>query len=232
MEPILPIVGLLAAGAGLVVGYYTRQTIAKRRAGSIEQRIQKKVTEAKKESEDILSKAKTEAKKASGTAEKEIDERKQTLVKTEQLLLEREKVFDTRAADFETKEQELRDKVEKLKKIEDNLAKDKEKVLAKLEDIAGKSQEEAYKELIVGVEEQNEKDILMRMRKLEQEGEERYDQRAREIISYAIQKTAVPQAQEITLHQVKFQTPCNYLSYSTAHNYFIHNDLSRHSTGG
>ena len=198
MEPILPIVGLLAAGAGLVVGYYTRQTIAKRRAGSIEQRIQKKVTEAKKESEDILSKAKTEAKKASGTAEKEIDERKQTLVKTEQLLLEREKVFDTRAADFETKEQELRDKVEKLKKIEDNLAKDKEKVLAKLEDIAGKSQEEAYKELIVGVEEQNEKDILMRMRKLEQEGEERYDQRAREIISYAIQKTAVPQAQEIT----------------------------------
>ena len=198
MEPILPIVGLLAAGAGLVVGYYTRQTIAKRRAGSIEQRIQKKVTEAKEEGEEILTKAKTEAKKASGTAEKEIDERKQSLVKTEQLLLEREKVFDTRTSDFEEKEQDLRNKVEKLKKIEDNLSKDKEKVLERLEEVASKSQEEAYKELIAGVEEQNEKDLTGRMRKLEQEGEERYEQRAREIVSYAIQKTAVDQTQEVT----------------------------------
>ena len=36
------------------------------------------------------------------------------------------------------------------------------------------------------------------MRKLEQEGEERYEQRAREIVSYAIQKTAVDQTQEVT----------------------------------
>ena len=198
MEPILPIVGLLAAGAGLVVGYYTRQAIAKRRAGSIEQRIQKQVTEAKKEGEEILTKAKKEAEKAVETAEKEAGRRKESFAKTEQLLLERERTFDTRITSFENKEQELRDKVEGLKKIEGSLAKDKEKVLEKLEDVASKSQEEAYKELIAGVEEQHEKDITGRMRKLEQEGEERYEQRAREIISYAIQKTAVDQTQEIT----------------------------------
>ncbi|MDO8577457.1 MAG: ribonuclease Y, partial [Candidatus Wildermuthbacteria bacterium] len=70
--------------------------------------------------------------------------------------------------------------------------------LEKLELVASLSKEEAKKELFELTQQQYEGDLLARMRKLEQEGEERFDKRAREIVSYAVQKVAVSQAQEIT----------------------------------
>ena len=173
--------------AGVFLGYLLRQFLAKLRAGTVEQRLQKKVAAAEKEAEQLLSKANAQE-----------DERRKALLETEQLLLKREVALGDKFALYEEKEQEFFAKVEKLKKEEQKLNDTKAQALQKLEQVAKLSREEAKKQLLIGVEEGYEKDILGRIRKLETEGQERFENRAREILSYAIQKTAVSQAQEIS----------------------------------
>ncbi|MDA1337500.1 MAG: ribonuclease Y [bacterium] len=172
---------------GILLGYITRQLLAKRQSGTIEQTVQKKIAQAEKEAETLLTKSKTEGQ-----------ERRKALLATEQLLLKREAGLDQKLSVYEGKEQEFFAKVEKLKKEEAQLMEEKAKALEKLEQLAKLSQEEAKGQLLKGVEESYEKDILGRIRKLEAEGQERFLSRAKEILTYAIQKTAVSQVQEIS----------------------------------
>ena len=179
--------GFGALALGIFLGYLLRQSLAKRQAGTIEQRLQKKVAQAEKEAEGLLSKAKSQE-----------DERRKALLGTEQLLLKREAGLDQKLSLYDEKEQEFFAKVEKLKKEEQKLQDAKSQALEKLEQLSKLSREEAKEQLLQGVQESYEKDILGRIRKLEAEGQERFENRAKEILTYAIQKTAVSQVQEIS----------------------------------
>ena len=172
---------------GVFLGYVLRQFLAKLRAGTTEQRLQKKIAQAEKEAETLLLKAKTQE-----------DERRKAVLGTEQLLLKREAGLDQKLSVYEEKEQEFFAKVEKLKKEEQKLAESKDEALKNLEQVSKLSREEAKEQLLKGVQESYEKDILGRIRKLEAEGQERFEGRAKEILAYAIQKTAVSQVQEIS----------------------------------
>ena len=172
---------------GIFLGYVLRQFLAKLRAGTIEQRLQKKIVQAEKEAGTLLSKSKNQE-----------HERRKALLGTEQLLLKREAGLDQKLSVYEEKEQEFFAKVEKLKKEEQKLAESKNEALKNLEQVAKLSREEAKEQLLKGVQESYEKDILGRIRKLEAEGQERFESRAKEILAYAIQKTAVSQVQEIS----------------------------------
>lgn len=179
--------GFGALMLGIFLGYIIRQFLAKRQAGTIEQKLQKKVAQAEKEAEALLLKSKTEGK-----------EQRKALLETEQLLLKREAGLDQKLSVYEGKEQEFFAKVETLKKEEQKLQDAKTQALEKLEQLSKLSVQEAKEQLLQGVQETYEKDILGRMRKLEAEGQERFENRAKEILSYAIQKTAVSQVQEIS----------------------------------
>lgn len=67
-----------------------------------------------------------------------------------------------------------------------------------MERISGLSQEKAKEELLENVEKESQREILERMKKLEEEGRERFEKRAKEILAQTIQKFAISQAQEIT----------------------------------
>src|SRR3989344_6239743 len=200
MEQTIILLGasVLALVFGAMLGYFVRQFLAKRRAGSIEQKLQQRIEQAEKDAEGIILKAEQKAKDGLNAAKVEEDERRKNLVKTEQLVLKRESTLDRRNSEFEEKEQEFRRKVEKLKQIEKNLENSEEEIAKKLEDVAGLPREKAKEELIAQVERKYEQDIVGRIRKLEAEGQERFDRRAKEIVASAIQKTAVSQTQEIT----------------------------------
>ena len=171
------LVGFGALMLGIFLGYIIRQFLAKRQAGTIEQKLQKKVAQAEKEAGVLLLKAKTEGK-----------EQRKALLETEQLLLKREAGLDQKLSVYEGKEQEFFAKVETLKKEEQKLTDAKAQALEKLEQLSKLSVKEAKEQLLLGVQETYEKDILGRMRKLEAEGQERFENRAKEILSYAIQK--------------------------------------------
>ena len=181
------IAGMVALGVGSVLGYYARQSIAKKRIGTIEQKLQEKILRAKEEATTILE-----------TAKREEDQHRRRLIKTEQLLLERENILDQKFSDYERKETDLVQKVEKLKELKESLEGFRKEAIEKLEKIANLSQNEAKKELLANCEKEYEREILEKLKKLEETGKEKLQVRAKEILSLAIQKCALSQAQEIT----------------------------------
>lgn len=199
MELLIPlIVAFVALALGSILGYYARQSIAKKKIGTAEQKLQEKVSQAKQESETILSQAKEKALAVLNTAKKEEDQTRTRLLKSEQILLKREDTLDQKISDYDKKEKDFQEKVEKLKEVKESLEGLKQEALAKLAKITKLSKEEAKKELLANYEKEFEQDILQKLRRLEQEGQEKLDNRAKEIIALAIQKFALPQAQEIT----------------------------------
>ena len=199
------ILGAVSLIAGSVLGYYVRQNIAKRRAGTLESKMQKRLLDVKEETSAMVKKAEAKASNIIEKAQTEVDERRREFLKAQQLLLNRESLLNTRIASFEEKDKELQEKGEKLKSIKEDLEKLRSKAEEKLEKVADLSREDAKKELMELVEIEKEKEILERMKKLEEKGTERLQDRAKEIIALAIQKCAVAQTQELTTTTIILQ---------------------------
>jgi len=183
---------------GSVLGYYARQSIAKRDWRSIEARLQKKISQAKTQSEEILAGAKKEAEQTLELTKKETNQQRAELFKAERLLLKRENILEQKISAFESEKTDFQEKVRKLKGIKETLENLRATAISNLERVSGLSREEAKKELLENLEKEYQKEILERMKKLELEGRERFEKRAKEILAQAIQKWALSQAQEIT----------------------------------
>ncbi|PIP24157.1 MAG: ribonuclease Y, partial [Candidatus Nealsonbacteria bacterium CG23_combo_of_CG06-09_8_20_14_all_37_18] len=195
---ILLIVGIVVLTVGSVLGYYARQSIAQKQAGTLEAKLQKKVLKAKQDAELILSDVKQKAQQILEGAQKEIDERRYEVLKAERLLLRRENVLDQKLSVSERNQREFEIKVEKLRGIKESLEKLRQEAIDNLEKVAKLSKEEAKKELLSNLEKEYQQEILEKLRKLEKEGWEKYEEKAKEVLTVAIQKCALNQAQEIT----------------------------------
>ena len=199
---ILLTIGIVAFAIGSILGYYARQSIAKKDYRTIEAKLQKKIAKAKEDAEKIVSKAKEKSSRIIKKAQEETYKRRSELFRTEKLLLKRESILEKKISGFEEKEKSFNRRVEKLKKIKAALEELRKEALKNLEKISKISQKEAKKELFRNLEAENKREILERMCRLEEEGEERYRQRAKEILALAIQKYGLSQAQEISIATV------------------------------
>lgn len=199
MNLLIPlIVGVVAISLGSVLGYYARQSIAKRNYRTIEAKLQKKILKAQRDTEEILAGAQQEANQILEATKKEINERRTALFKSEGLLLKREDVLENKLSAFGAEESAFQEKVRKLREIKERLENLKTEALEKLERISGLPREEAKKELLENLEKEYQQEILEKMKKLETEGQDRFERKAKEILTQAIQKCALSQAQEIT----------------------------------
>ena len=197
-EVKLLFLGIASLMLGSLLGYYVRQSLAKRNYKSIEAKTQKRIEKAREEARKLLTDSQDKASQILQEVKKETDERNYEIIRREKLLLKRENSLDQKQSDYEKKETDFRDKVERLKAIRENIEKMKLEAEEKLEKISNLSKEDAKKEIISKVEQENQEEILREIRKIEKEGEEKYEAKAREIISLIIQKCAVSQVQEIT----------------------------------
>lgn len=203
---IVFIAAVLALMAGCVIGYYVRQSLAKKRAGSLEAKLQKRVIDVKQETADLVKKSQTEAAQIIEKAQTDIDQRRREFLKAQQVLLDREKLLEVKLESFEKKEKELDDKNEKLKDVKESLDKLRGEAEVKLEKVASLTRDEAKKELLQLVEIDSQKDILERIRKMEETGKEALQLRAQEIVTLAIQKCAVPHTQELSTTTIILQS--------------------------
>jgi ribonuclease Y len=190
--------GFLALIIGIFLGYYARQSIAKKRKGTIEAKLQKKIEQTKQEAENLIAQAKEKGLKIVQEAQKEADERRRELLSAEKLILRRERIFEEKQADFEEKQKVFAQKVQKVKELKERLEQMEQQARDKLEKLANLSPQEAKEQILQMAESLYEKDLLGRIYKLKQEGEERFHSLAKEMIATAIQRYALSQAQEIT----------------------------------
>jgi ribonucrease Y len=188
----------LSLFVGIFLGYIARQSIVKRQAGTLEQKLQKRVAQVEQEATETLTGAQNKAKELFESAKKEEEQRRKALVQSEELLLKREQVLDTKNVEVGEKERTIEIKAKELAQEEKILQETQTKAVERLETVAKLTKEQAKEQLIQAVQEQQEQDLVAKMRKLEQEGKDRYEARAKDIVAYAIQKTAVSQTQELT----------------------------------
>ncbi len=195
---LLAIIGIMALGIGGGVGYYIRQSLAKKRAGSLEAKLMKKVQETKEETTKLVKDAEAQSSQILEKTQKEVDERRREFLKAQQLILDREKLLEGKIEAFEKKEEDLSQKVEQVKTAKDEVEKLRVEAGAKLEKVANLSREDAKKELLALVEVDSQKDILERIKKMDQSGQDALAVRAREIVTLAIQKCAVNHTLELS----------------------------------
>lgn len=190
------IVGTLIVGS--ILGYYTRQTIAKKQAGTIEAKLNKLVSQAKDEAKETLLRAKEKASKISDEVKTEERERQKQLSRLEERLIKKEQNLEQKDNQLETDYASFKNRVQKVKKIKEDLINLKEEQLKKLEKIANLSQEQAKTELLTNVENEHQQILLERFKRLEEEGQEELNKKAQKIVALAMQRYAASQVSEIT----------------------------------
>jgi ribonuclease Y len=196
------IAAIVSLAVGGVVGYFIRQSIARKRAGTIESELQKKITQTRQTAEEIMSKAKEKVEEIEKKTSADLEERHQVVIKAENRLFKKEEEIELKDRQTAEKEKEAVEKLEKVKQIREQLDQLRIESIGKLEKIAGLNKEQAKVELLEKTEKEYQNDVLERVRKLELRGIEQYEKKAKEIIATAVQAYALPQTQEITTSSV------------------------------
>lgn len=197
-QTFLVAIGFATLAFGAFLGYFARQSIAKKQKGTIEAKLAKKIEQTKQEAQEIISQAKNKADGSIAQAQNEVAERRRELLKTEKLVFKRERALDQKISTFEVKESDFDQKVKKLREMKAKIDEMKQEAEDSLQRASKLTEEEAKKEVFKRVEIKYEQDLVGRLRKLKEEGEEKYEEKAKEIITLAVQRYAGSQAQDIT----------------------------------
>lgn len=188
---------ILGVAGGFFIGYIVRQAIAKKLLNTAEGKIEKMTEEAEKKSQDIILNAKKKAVEILESAKKQEKEREDQILRTEQRLEKRETMIDQKMDEIEKGRKTLEQKAQEIKKIRQETEEARKKELARLEKIAGLSKEQAKKILLQLTEEENRDLLAQRIAKIEKEGNDELEKRAKSIMTGVIQKYAGSHAAEI-----------------------------------
>ena len=205
---------LLGIAAGLVVfgalffvlGVTYRKKVAEKEIGSAEEEAKRIINEAIRGGEnkkrEMLLEAKEEIHKTRTEQERENKERRNELQKQERRLQQKEESLDKKLDIHEKKEEDLAKRIAAVQNQQEEVAKIKKSQLEMLEKISGLTQEDAKAYLLSNVESEVRHETAMKIKEIEAQMKEEADQKAREIITTAIQRCAADHAAEATVSVV------------------------------
>ncbi len=210
MEPFEIVICAAAAVLTLLIGFFCgvvyRKRIAEKTIGTAEGQAIKIVEDARRQGEqkkkELLVEAKEEALRNKNEAEREIKERRNEISRLERRAIQKEENLDRKLENLERKEATLEQKIRENEEREAELFKLREEENAILERVAGLSGEEAKNILFERYEEQAKHDASLRMAEIEQELKETADEKARDLITGAIQRIAANHVTEATVSVV------------------------------
>ena len=192
----------------LGVGY--RKRVGEREIGSAEAEATRIINEALRSGEsrkkEMLLEAKDEIHKSRTEHDKEVKERRAELSKQERRLEQKEATLDKKTEAFERKEEEMARRLEDVAKTRQEAEELKQQQMATLEQISGLTQEQAKQFLLDSVEEEVRHETAVKIKEIEQQLKDDADEKAREILSIAIQRCAADHAAEATVSVVPLPT--------------------------
>ncbi len=195
--------GVMAILVGMALGYLIRLLISVSKRGTVEFETKQVLLSAKEAVQKMHeeSEKRTESReKELRTKEKEADIR---FKKIEERLGKKEEFLDVRQLDINKELEHIKEKSIELEVVHNKLLKEKGDSVHELERIANLSTEEAKGEILERIEKIYQEDFLLRLKKLETEGEEKLKHVASDILATSIQRLATSTAAEMMITNVQ-----------------------------
>jgi len=186
--------GILLGGLSVVVASWIRSRQRQMQLEMAKGTATRIVEEAQKEASAIKREGEIQAKdgilQSRVNFEKEVRETRNELQAQEKRLLNREESLDKRASTMERREAEVSQRERSISEKEADCKRRIESAQAQLEDAAGMSREEAKRTLMDQMLEETRHESAKRIRLIEEQAKEEADQKAKKIVTLAIERLA------------------------------------------
>ena len=203
---LVAIIVIVVAAIAFFLGITYRKKVSEREISSAEEEARRIINEAIKTGESKQREALLEAKesihKERVEYEREVKERRSELQKQERRLQSKEENLDKKTDNIEKKNEQLTKKLSEADALREEVKLIKRSELEMLEKISGYTQEEAKTYLIQEIESEVTHEKAMKIKDLETRFKEEADEKAREIITLAIQRCAADHVAEATVSVV------------------------------
>ena len=207
MSPI--VIAIIAAVCGLAVGALVVHLLYKRADATISaaKTRAKKIIEdgeafAQTKKRELLLEAKDEIQRERAEAERELKERRREQANQERRVQQKEDNLDRKRESLERKEEELARKIQEAAETEAEVQRVLAGQLAQLERLAGLTADEAKSELVSRIENEARHDAAQKLIEIEAQLKDEADERARNMITMAIQRCASDHVSEVTVSVV------------------------------
>ena len=197
------VAGILVGGAAVIV---VERVLSRSRLEQTKMTTTKLVEDAQTKAKEIELAAEKEALNTRNKAEAEIQKRMQELREEDERLHRRREALDKRMDRLEDRERKLNQRQSRLDRMRNQIEELYEKQTAELERIANLSQDEAKELLLQDVETRTRDEMARVIRQVEAQVREEADQKARKIITLAIERCAAEQVAETTVSMVSLPT--------------------------
>jgi ribonuclease Y len=201
---VAPVVAaILALIAGVAIGLVVRRMVVSDRVRTAELRAAKVVADAELEAETkvrhSLLEVKDEIAAMRREAEEDLRTRREEIRKGEERLTRRQESVEAQAAGLHKREEELERLGSQLARLRSQLEHAGEEHRKELERVGGMTAQEAKEALARQVVQDAKRDAMATVREIEQRAREEGEERARKIVTIAIQRVASEQTAESTV---------------------------------
>jgi ribonuclease Y len=194
--------GILALAIGLAGGLLLRQRNNADVESAARLQSEKLLAEATARQKEMLLEAKDEALQARNALEAEVRDRRAEVQRTERRLEQKEQNLDRRLEDVERRLQQMQARDRDIQARLEEVERLKHDQLRELERISRLTLEEARDLIVSRAEAEAREEVARRLRDVEVEAKEYADERARKILSMAMQRLASEQVAECTISVV------------------------------
>lgn len=205
---IICIVAALVVGGvvGVFTGIKVRKNTAEKEIGSAEEEAKRIVSEAIKTGEakkkEAVLEGKDEVHKFRTESEKEISERRKEVQRQERRVQQKEESLDRKLDHMEQREEKVNKKLKEADEKLEEIEALKKSQFEMLEKISGYTAEQAKSYLLSQLEDELVHEKSVKIMEYQEQLKEEADDKARNIISLAIQRLAADQVAEATISVV------------------------------
>ncbi|MCL9972185.1 MAG: ribonuclease Y [Candidatus Pacebacteria bacterium] len=181
---LLAVTGLVGLGAG----YVLRWLVGLSQKGSAELAMKQIMLDAREKAEAVVAEAEKKADAVVAAARTDLTSREDELREKDKRIGEKEQFLDKRQLDIDREAERIKAQIEEVKAIKvkaDALVADRQKAV---ETAAKMSEDDALAQLMKTVELKHEEDMMVRIQKLEIDGKDRLEQKARDILATSIHR--------------------------------------------
>ncbi len=207
MDLILAVV-LIAAGllVGALIGFILRRQLSERKLGSAElqarQMIEDAMHTAESRKKEILVEAKEEALAIKNDTDRELKDRRREVAHLENRVAQKEENLDRKIENLEKKENALSEKEKAAEALKEKITESLAEQRTVLERISSMTAEEAKAELLHRLESELQHETALKLSEYEARFKEDANDKARELLSLAIQRCAADHVAEIAISVV------------------------------